>query len=77
LIFGAWCHLLALKIVCDVLRCVENSHADFHESQFATEPFVADGAGLDVKKLCRLLNIQQVREFKLVGTEPERDVARS
>jgi hypothetical protein len=63
---------LALKIVRDVLTRIENPLADFHESQFAAEPFVANGARLDVKKLCCLSNIQQVREFKPAGTAFER-----
>jgi hypothetical protein len=57
LIFGAWHHLLALKIVCNVLLCVENSLADFHERQFAAKSFVSDGAGLDVERRCGLLTV--------------------
>jgi hypothetical protein len=56
LIFGAWGHLLALKILCDVLRRVENSDADVDKSQLAAEPLVADCASLDVKKLSCLLS---------------------
>jgi hypothetical protein len=57
LIFGAWCYLLALKIVSDVLARIEDSLADFHECQFAAKTFIADGARLDVEQFSDLPNV--------------------